>query len=199
MISIKLAFVITFVILNSSQSFPMANSLRAEEISHLVQDVIHNERVPSILWAKTCWSKIDDFTFAKSAPFFVQMVKSNPRIQLSIDESKNKQWFFIDMKCSGAVTFLSNVNDTYFAHSYRWIIADATDDSIQHLKFLPDSNVILANKDRNSDDYILKQGMKFKFQLYWKNTFKIAINTDQNFINIIICCQKCIRLPRQSR
>lgn len=142
---------------------------RIEDISNLVRNVIENEGVPSTLWAKTCWSKMDDFKFTKSAPFFVQIVKSNAQIHLPIDEYTNKQWFFIDMKCNGATKFLSNINGTYFAHPYRWIIADATNESIQNLKFLPDSNIVLANKDSISDDYVLTQGKEMILNLSEKS------------------------------
>lgn len=157
MVSFRI-FIVLFVILKSNQAHLSINSRQAEELSRLVQDIIQNERVPSILWAKMCWSKIDDFKYAKSIPFYIQIVKSAAPINLPIDENTNKQWFFIDMNCKSSDHFLSNVNDKYFAHPYRWIIADATNDSIQNLTFLPDSNIILVNKNIKSDEYILKQG-----------------------------------------
>lgn len=141
--------------------FTILKSIRSErvvDLSNLVRDVIANENVPSILWTKTCWTKIDEFNFAKNAPFFVQVVKLNTSIKLPIDENTNKQWFFIDMNCEYKANFLSIIDQKYFAHPYRWIIADATNDSIQHLPFLPDSNVMLANKGKNSHEYVLKQG-----------------------------------------
>ncbi|XP_055295194.1 uncharacterized protein LOC129564966 [Sitodiplosis mosellana] len=64
------------------------------------------------------------------------------------------------MNCEHNSDFLSTIEEKYFAHPYHWIIIDTTNDSIQNLTFLPDSNIILANKDRNSDRYTLKQVYK---------------------------------------
>lgn len=137
------------------------NCQRAGNISKLIKDIIENERVASVLWATTCWSKIDDFNFVMSLAIRIQIVKWNMPINLPTDENTNKQCFFVDMSCEKVVdrsTFLSTVNEKYFAHPYRWIIADATNESLQNLTFLPDSNIILVNQDLTTNQYILKQG-----------------------------------------
>lgn len=150
-----------------------------DDLSNLVRDVVENEGVPSILWIKTCWSKIDEFKFAKNAPFLVQVVRSNNPIKLRIDANTNKQWFFIDINCEYKEKFLSTIEEKYFAHPYRWIIADATNDLIQKLPFLPDSNIILANKNENSHEYVLKQGIK-RFK-HLKNESKKVLKAKKNF------------------
>lgn len=131
------------------------NGQKVEVLSKLVSDVIENESGSAVLWAKICWSKINEFYFLINSSFPIQFGIS---INLPIDGSINKQWFFIDMHCECSSIFLSKIDERYFGHPYRWIIADATNDSIQHLAFLPGSNIILANYDSNSNQYILKQG-----------------------------------------
>lgn len=149
----------TFVIvLISFMEFLMADSHRFGDLSKLVKNVIENERVPSILWAKTCWPKFDEFHFVKTIAIPIQIDKSTAPIGLLFNDNSNKQWFFIDMNCVHSSDFLMNTEEKYFAQPYRWIIADASNDSIASLSILPGSNVILANKDINSAKYILKQG-----------------------------------------
>lgn len=85
-----------------------------------------------------------------------------PSLNLPIDENINKQWFFIDMNCGErSINLLMNTDEKYFAHPFRWIIVDATHDSIKNLTFLPDSNIILANWDDKSQRYSLEQGNFF--------------------------------------
>lgn len=127
-------------------------------LSKLTADIIENERVAAILYARTCWSKTDSSAFVQSMSIPIQIVDSNAPIDLPYDDNTNKQWFFVDMNCMEYPTFLKSVDEKYFAHPYRWILIDAANDTIEHLNFLPNSNIILANFDRISEQFILKQG-----------------------------------------
>lgn len=127
-------------------------------LSKFTTDIIENERVASVLYAKTCWSKADDIAFVKNISIPIQIVTSIEPINLPNDENVNNQWFLIDMNCKQYAKFLSSVDEKYFAHPYRWIFVDAANDSIQHLNFLPGSNIILANHGPNSEQFTLKQG-----------------------------------------
>lgn len=127
-------------------------------LSKLTNDIIENERVPSILYAKTCWLRADDIAFVKNISIPIQIVNSITPINLPTDDNTNKQWFFIDMNCKQYSNFLSNVDEKYFAHPYRWILIDAKNESLQYLNFLPGSNIILANQNPNSEQFTLNQG-----------------------------------------
>lgn len=151
--------VFTVLISNSRLAYGYIHHERFKVLPNLVKDVMKNEKIPSILWAKTCWPKIDEFNFIRDFPFSIQIVSNrNGQIDFPIDENINKQWFFIDMNCTSESNFLLTIDEKYFAHPYRWIIADANNGSIQSLPFLPDSNIIIANQDVDSKQYILKQG-----------------------------------------
>lgn len=147
---------------------------RPKVLTKLVKELIENEKVHSTLWAETCWTKLDDFNFIKSFSIPIQIARyTAPTIDLPTDEHINKQWFFIDMNCGErSINLLSNIDEKYFAHPFRWIIVDASLDSIKNLTFLPDSNVILANREilanENSVKYTLKQG---NFILFLTNVF----------------------------
>lgn len=155
-------FLLIFIlsILRVASFQPKMENDRPKILTKLLNELIENEKVSSTLWAKTCWTKFDEFNFVKSFSIPIQIARSTAvSIELPIDENINKQWFFIDMKCSErSINLLSNTDGKYFAHPFRWIIVDAMLDSIQNLTFLPDSNIILANRDEKSEKYNLKQG-----------------------------------------
>lgn len=153
-----LIFSLSILALPSFQSKIVHN--RPKILTKFVKDLIENEKVPSTMWMKACWTKIDELNFIKSISIPIQIARpSATKIDLRIDENKNKQWFLIDVKCGEeAVDFLSSTDPKYFAHPFRWIIVDATQDAIQNLTLLPDSNIILANQDEQTEKYILKQG-----------------------------------------
>lgn len=152
-INIFIILIISFV------KFSLVQTHRSELISKLVKDIIENERVPSILYEKTCWFKNEEVNFAKSLRIPVQIVNSITPINLKLDENTNKQWIFVDMKCDQGFQILSTVHEKYLAHPYRWIIVDATNESIQSLNSLPGSNVICVNQEADSRKYVLKQGL----------------------------------------
>lgn len=134
------------------------DNLRFENLAKFTKELIEYERVPSFLWIQNCWPKIEDLKFTQRIPFAVQIVKSSAPINLTIGDETNKQWFFVDMACKESLNFLLKVDEKYFAHPYRWILADGSARSIQNLTFLPGSNIILANQEEDSSRYILKQG-----------------------------------------
>lgn len=139
-------------------NFSTVHNRKITTLSQLTSDIIENERVPSILYAKACWPKVEEIAFVKSFSIPIQFDDSITPINLRIDENTNKQWFFIDMNCKQYSNFLSSVDEKYFAHPYRWIIVDAKNESIQHLNLLPDSNIILADRKTNSEHFTLNQG-----------------------------------------
>lgn len=151
---IKFIIVLSVLILD----IPWTYCQRSDTLSKLVKDIIQNERVPSTLLILTCWSKKDELNFVRDLSIPVQMMKSTPPLNLPVDENTNKQWFFIDMKCERNSEFLSNVDNKYFAHPFRWIIADVTHETIQDLTILPNSNIIIATQKIDSMEYVLKQG-----------------------------------------
>lgn len=154
----KIHVVLIICLANSVQVYSNYLSKRTESIAKLLQDLIENEKVPSILWATICWSKRDEISLLRAFSVPIQIASLSNPISLPFDENTNKQWFFVDMTCQGSSSFLSSVDDKYFAHPYRWIIADATNHSIENLTFLPDSNIILTNQEKKSNRYSLKQG-----------------------------------------
>lgn len=159
MVSINLLTVLIFWLTRPEQAFSYNLKQRSESISTLVKDLIKNEEVSSMLWVKTCWPKTDDFKLTQIISIPIQIVKSHNLVNISVTDNTNKQWFLVDMSCGNSSHFLSNIDEHYFAHPFRWIIVDATNDSIRNLLFLPDSNVILANQEETSGKYILKQGI----------------------------------------
>lgn len=168
MISVKLVVVLIVVAIANFPLVVSADSYKFNELSKLVKKIIENEETPSVLWIKTCWSKSDEIVFIKSTVSLVQIVDSSAQINLSFeDEAVSAQWFFVDISCEQNSDFLMNVQPRYFAHPYRWIIAGATDDSIQNLTLLTDSNVILANQNAESKQYDLKQGKAFSHECFF--------------------------------
>lgn len=162
MLLIKVILIVALSKLNSCSAFIQ----RPATILELVQDIIQNEKVPSTLLAATCWPKSTVIKLIANFSVPVQFIQLDDYlaivddfVELPVDERHNTQWFLIDMNCEQSSNFLSNVGHKYFAHPFRWIIADATNDSIQNLAFLPDSNVVLANSDSSTNGYSLKQGL----------------------------------------
>lgn len=101
---------------------------------------------------------MDEVNFVIGLSIPVQAIKSSAQLNLPVDENTNKQWIFVDMGCEQNSNFLLNVDEKYFAHPYRWILVDATHESIQKLTILPDSNIIIATQNVDSKEYVLKQG-----------------------------------------
>lgn len=152
---IKIVTILFISVLN----FSTVQNQKIATLSKLTSDIIENERVPSIVFAKACWPISDEIAFIKSFLIPIQFDDSITPIDLPIDENTNKQWFFIDMNCKQYSSFLSSIDDKYFAHPYRWIIVDAKNKSIEHLNVLPGSNIILANRNSNSEQFELNQGL----------------------------------------
>lgn len=162
MVSIKFIVVLLVLVL----IFPWIYGQRSNTLSKLVKDIIQNERVPSILLTKTCWPKMVEVNFVIGLSIPVQAIKSSAQLNLPVDENTNKQWIFVDMGCEQNSNFLLNVDEKYFAHPYRWILVDATHESIQKLTILPDSNIIIATQNVDSKEYVLKQGNVIQKLIY---------------------------------
>lgn len=155
MIIHKYAVVCVFVVSQVFSTF--AATARLKLLTQLVHDVVVNEEVPSVLGAVTCWSKKDDFYFANELPIPIQIMKNAAQIQQPQSEVMNKYWFFIDMKCTNFKTLLNELNPTYFAHPFRWIIVDVNFGTIASLPIRPDSNVIVANSHGTRNEYAISQ------------------------------------------
>lgn len=140
-----------------------ANGLEVKILSNLVQDLIENEKVPSVLSVFSCWSKFDQQAFVKSSKIPVQLsnrFKIQPRIS---DDRTNKLWYFIDVRCVGSDKFLHGTDNAYFAHPYRWIMFEPVEERMVNLTFLPDSNVIFVHFNADQSRFDLKQGKMFLF------------------------------------
>lgn len=163
-----LKYFVLFLIMEAGFLQAIIEHDRPKVLTKLVKELIENEKVPSTLWIEDCWTKNDELNLIKTISIPIQFARSMaPSFDLPIDENINKQWFFIDMNCGErSINLLINIDEKYFAHPFRWIIVDASLDSIKNLTFLPDSNIILANWDEKSQIYNLKQGNSFD-----KNTF----------------------------
>lgn len=175
-------FKIVTILFILATNFSTVHNQNIAALSQLTSDIIENERVPSILYAKACWPIVDEIAFVKSFSIPIQYDDSNTPINLPTDENTNKQWFFIDMNCKQYSNFLSSVDEKYFAHPYRWIIFDAKNESIQHLNLLPGSNIILANRNSNSGQFELNQGwvvLLFQFRIFVKK-HQFHLNSVQN-------------------
>lgn len=161
-----------FVVLTISVVIlPMADSRRFDEFTKLLKDIIENEQVSSVLWARTCWPNMIAFNLAKLISIPIQIIQTNAPINLPTSENMNKQWFFADMNCDSTSKYLADTDEKYFAHPFRWVIADATHESIQNLTFLPSSDIILANRDASLKRYVLKQG---NFNFFFFKTVRFS-------------------------
>lgn len=144
-----------------------SNGQEVKIISNLVQDLIENEKVPSVLSVYSCWSKSDQLKFVKSSKIPVQLnnqFKIQPRIS---DDRTNKIWYFIDARCARSNQFLHQISGAYFAHPYRWIMFEPNEERLLNLTLLPDSNAIFVHFNANLSRFDLKQGKKIirKFRI----------------------------------
>lgn len=131
-------------------------------ITNLVQDLITNENVPSVLLVYSCWSRLDNFHLVKESQISIQLnsqLKIAPRV---FDDNTNKLWHFIDMRCNDSHAFLNKIDGAYFGHPYRWILFEPVADKLDSLAFLTDSNVLLVNFNTHLSRYDLKQGNDIK-------------------------------------
>lgn len=135
---------------------------RIEEIQKFVQDLIQNEKVPSVLSVIACWSQSDNFYFAKSSNIPVQITNHFKIANRTTNDSTNKLWHFIDMRCKGSYDFLYKIERQYFAHPYRWIMFEVAENQLANSTFLTDSNVIFVNVNENLNRFDLKQGNLFE-------------------------------------
>lgn len=134
------------------------HSQRIHVITKLVQDLIKNEKVPTVLSIIACWTQSDNLYIAKSSGIPIQISSKWRIINRIIDDSTNKLMYFIDMRCNGSYKFLGNLDKLYFSHPYRWIMFEPIEDRLANSTFLTDSNIIYVNFNQDSDQYNLKQG-----------------------------------------
>lgn len=173
MIYFRILSIIAIVQLSSI--YCLSEFERRVSLTKLVQDIIKNENVPSVLFANICWNKYDQQILSRTFGNSAKVNENFNSFDLRFDEATNKIWFFIDMHCNGADHFLRNLNQKYFAHPFRWIITDGTEQTIVDLHLLPDSNVILVNFDDSQNQYILNQGKwntirRSRFLFSWEFT-----------------------------
>lgn len=156
-----LVFLLLFVPLHGQEN---------KEISNIVRDLIENEKIPSVLSAFTCWSKLDQFHLIKTSKIPTQLnsqLKIQPRIS---DDQTNKLWHFIDMRCAGSYKFMHAIDGAYFAHPYRWIIYEPIEERMMNLTLLPDSNVIFIHFHAETGRFNIKQGNFDIFQVLISKT-----------------------------
>lgn len=132
-----------------------------EVIRKFVQDLIRNERIPSVLSVIACWPQSDNFYFTKSIDIPIQITSNFKIPNRTNDDSANKLWHFIDMRCNGSYDFLYKIERQYFAHPYRWILFEVVENRLANFTFLTDSNVIFVTINQSSNRFDLKQGNLF--------------------------------------
>lgn len=134
------------------------HELKVEVISKLVQDIIKNENIPSVISASTCWSMPENFHFIKTSKVPVQLHGRMNSVRRIIDDSTNKMWHFIDMRCTGSYEMLHKIEAALFAHPYRWILLEPDEHRLTNLTFLVDSNILCINFNSELSRFDLKQG-----------------------------------------
>lgn len=135
------------------------HGLDVKVVLRIVMDIIDNERYPSELIAKTCWSKRDNFHFAHSTTVPMKIVNDFIGSEKDITQYRNMLWFFVDMNCKDAVSFLHDTDSKYFSHPYRWILFQPDRRSLENMRFLVDSNVILVDPSNDSARFDIGQGI----------------------------------------
>lgn len=163
---IALIVVIVFVVATFGQNIKV--------ISKLVQDLIKTESI-NILTVVSCWPQTDKFHFVKTLNIPIQMAGPSKMPTRVIDESTNKQWYFMDMRCIESHEFLLNIESAFFGHPYRWILLEPIADKLNKSTFLTDSNVLLINFNSNLSRAELKQG-KSKLHLFLMRPYEMLSN-----------------------
>lgn len=80
-----------------------------------LNDVLANENIRSVIVVKaSCWPKIEMVILSKFINASVEFSHDAEVINQPLDDSMNKIWFFIDMKCENSVDSLLQVRKTGF-------------------------------------------------------------------------------------
>lgn len=137
---------------------PRGQAVEIQVISKLTHDLIANEKIPTILTVFSCWKQMDNFHFFKSSKVRISLSSQFEIAPLRSDDNTNKLCYFIDMRCDGSHEFLNRIDATYFAHPYRWILFEPSENRLLSLSFLTDSNIILINFNAQLSRYDLRQG-----------------------------------------
>lgn len=145
-------------------------------IEKFVVDFIKNERIPTVLTIRACWTQEEKAHFLTATPTRVQFVDKLKFVPH--DDFANKILFFVDMNCPDSVDFLHQViqtsvnsvdsdlwfllqvNKTYFSHPFHWIFFDVKETQISELnvlELLTDSYVVLVSKISSSNVFDLQQ------------------------------------------
>lgn len=134
------------------------HEIKVEVVSKLLQDIIKNENIPSVISASTCWPLLEHFHFIKTSKVPVQLNGQMNIAGRAIDDSTNKMWRFVDMRCSGSYEMLHKIEASLFAHPHRWILLEPDENRLTNLTFLVDSNVLWINFNLELSRFDLKQG-----------------------------------------
>lgn len=166
--------------------FDVSSYCSSEEFNHefyFLNDFIENEQKPSILMIKTCWSQQKMLKFLRFSKSPVVFVSEANDIQYSTNDTTNKIWFIINMKCSENLKFIQQVrmwktdnssqvcrtytfcfnfqtNTIYFGDPYNWILFSVpNDDATQFLalQIWLNSNVFLASYNEVENMYSIEQ------------------------------------------
>lgn len=128
-------------------------------VSKLVNDLIKNENVPTILSVISCWNQVEKIHFLTSSKVRIALSSQFEISPLRKDDNTNKMCYFIDMRCNGSYEFLNRIDAAYFGHPYRWMLFEPNENRLLNQTFLVDSNIILINFNEALARYDLKQGM----------------------------------------
>lgn len=140
---------------------PHGQSVEIQVISKLINDLIENERFPTILSVISCWKQMENFHFFTSSKVRISLISQLEIAPIRKDDNSNKMCYFIDMRCNGSHEFLNRVEAAYFGHPYRWILFEPNENRLLNLTFLTDSNILLINFNETLSRYDLKQGEYF--------------------------------------
>lgn len=151
--------IITFLLCLLYAECVFCNNFNEKIVSKIVQAIIENEKVPSILSTISCWTKTQQFRFAKQQQIPFQVINyfeisESSKIE---DDNTNKRWYFIDMQCNESEKCLQEIDQSFFGHPYRWILFEPNIDHLVNLTFLPDANVISINFNGKMNQYDLNQ------------------------------------------
>lgn len=102
-------FILSLLLIRSVSSHQIEIKIK------FLNDVLANENIRSVIVVKApCWPKTEMVTFAKSIGSPVEFSHDFEVLNQPLDDSMNKIWFFIDMKCEKSIDFILQVRKTCF-------------------------------------------------------------------------------------
>lgn len=78
--------------------------------AELINDLVRNERIPTILHLKVCWARSELVQFLQMQTHQIEFLGEARQLNIRIDELTNTIWFVLDMKCLDGVRFLQEVS-----------------------------------------------------------------------------------------